>query len=71
MSSRTKAHCPLPPIRRDYEGSRLEALQLVSAYECVVPVIRRPLNRPRGSLHAVGRQGAPELVRNAIGGSHQ
>jgi hypothetical protein len=61
---------PLPPIRRDYEGSRLEALQLVSAYELVVPVIRRAPNSLRDPLRAVG-QGGPGSVRSAIGGSHQ
>ena len=71
MSSRSKPPSLLPPIRRDYEGSRLEAQQLVSAYECVVPVIRRPLSNPRGTLHVVGPQAASGVMQKAIRGIHQ
>jgi hypothetical protein len=62
---------PLPPVRRDYEGSRLEAQQIISAYECVNPVIRRPLKAQRGSPRIRGTRGGLEGVRKAIGGSHQ
>ena len=71
MSSRSKPLSVLPAIRRDYEGSRLEAQQLVSAYECVVPVIRRPLSNHQGTRHVVGPQEAHGVIRNAIGGTHQ
>ena len=71
MSSRPKLLSVLPAIRRDYEGSRLEAQQLVSAYECVVPVIRRLLSNHQGTPHAVGPQDAHGVDRKAIGGSHQ
>jgi hypothetical protein len=71
MSSRPKLLSVLPAIRRDYEGSRLEAQQLVSAYECVVPVLRRPLTNHRGSRHVVGPPGDHAVIRKAIGGAHQ
>jgi hypothetical protein len=66
MSSPRKPCSLLPPIRRDYQGSRLEARLLVSAYECVVPVTRRPLNGPRGPVHALGCHGAPQVAQKAI-----
>ena len=66
MSRPRKPYSPLPPIRRDYQGSRLEARLLVSAYECVVPVTRRPLDGPRGPIRALGCHGAPQVVQKAI-----
>lgn len=71
MSGRSKRPSLLPPIRRAYEGSRLEAQQLVSAYDCVLPVIRGLLRNHQGSSHVASPQGAPEEMRKAIGGSHQ
>ena len=71
MSGRPKQPHPLPPVRRDYEGSRLEAQQVISAYECVIPVIRRLLKAHQGSASVRSPRGAPDGVRKAIGGSHQ
>jgi hypothetical protein len=62
---------PLPPVRRDYEESRLEAEQLISAYECVIPVIPRPLEAHQGSLAVRSLRGAPDGVREVTRGTHQ
>jgi hypothetical protein len=59
MSARPMQPHPLPPVRRDYEGSRLEAQQVISAYECVIPVIRRLLNPIKVHLSSAAPEGPP------------
>jgi hypothetical protein len=71
MSSRSKPLSVLPAIRRDHEGSRLEVQQLVSAYACIVPVIRRPLGNHQGTRHVAGPQEDHGVIRKVIGGTHQ
>lgn len=71
MSEHPMQPHPLPPVRRDYEGSRLETQQLISAYECVIPVIRSPLRAHQGPLPDRSPQGTSDGVRQAIGGTHQ
>ena len=70
MSGHSKHPSRLPPVRRDYEGSRLEAQQVISAYECVLPVIRRPLKVHQGPLPVRSPQGTADGVKT-IGGTHQ
>jgi hypothetical protein len=40
-----------PPwqLHRDYEGSRLEAQLIATAYELALPICRQPLSRPHRS----------------------
>jgi hypothetical protein len=40
-----------PPwhLQRGYEGSRLEAQRIATAYELALPIRRQPLSRPHGS----------------------
>jgi hypothetical protein len=71
MSGRPMQPHPLPPVRRDYEGSRLETQRIISAYECVIPVIRRLLKAHQGSLPVRSPQGASDGGRKAFGGAHQ
>jgi hypothetical protein len=44
--SRRSAHGPL--VIRHYEFTRLQDRSVASAYEALIPVISRPLERPRG-----------------------
>jgi hypothetical protein len=44
--SRRSAHGPL--VIRHYEFSRLQDRSVASAYEALIPVFSRPLERPRG-----------------------
>jgi hypothetical protein len=41
-----------PPwrLQRGYEGSRLEAQLIATAYELALPIRRQPLSRPQRSL---------------------
>ena len=41
-----------PPghLQRGYEGSRLEAQLIATAYELALPICRQPLSRPQHSL---------------------
>ena len=36
-------------LQRGYEGSRLEAQLVATAYELALPIRRQPLSRPHGS----------------------
>jgi len=42
-----------PPwqLQRGYEGTRLEAQLIASAYELALPIRRQPLSRPQCSLN--------------------
>jgi DNA replication protein DnaC len=62
---------PSPPIRRHFEVSRLEAQQVIAAYECVVPVIRHRFEPHQDRSHAHCPR-APRIgTAMANGGSHQ
>jgi hypothetical protein len=43
---RRSTHGPL--VTRHYEFTRLQDRSIASAYEALIPVISRPLERPRG-----------------------
>jgi hypothetical protein len=60
-----------PPIRRHFEVSRLEAQQVIAAYECVVPVIQHRFEPNQDRPHAHYPR-APRIgTAMANGGSHQ
>jgi len=60
---------PTPPIRRHFEVSRLQAQQAITAYEWIVPVIRRPLVAHPDAPAARGPRAAPAAPGRAIGGT--
>ena len=70
--SRRSAHGPL--VIRRYEFTRLQDRSVASAYEALIPVISRPLERPRGGggdlREALARTGpAGALTRGRRGGT--
>ena len=71
MSAHPEQSRPAPPIRREFEVSRLEAQQVIAAYECVLPVIRHRFepsrDRPHTHFPRVPRIGT--VMAN--GGSHR
>jgi hypothetical protein len=60
-----------PPIRRHFEVSRLEAQQVIAAYECVVPVIRHRFEPDRHQPLVSSPRGHAEGTARANGGSRQ
>ena len=44
-----------PPVTRHFEFSRLQDQLIARAYQALIPVVSRPLERPR-SLHSDSRQ---------------
>jgi hypothetical protein len=71
MPESPKHASPLPPLGRGHEGSRLAAQQVISAYELIVPVVRRRFELHQESFQIRTRLSDPAGMRNAIGGSCQ
>jgi hypothetical protein len=71
MSSDLERSRPSLPIRRHFEVSRLEVQQIIAAYECIVPVIRRRLEIRGGSPPAQSPRVALTGPEREVGGSHQ
>jgi hypothetical protein len=60
---------PPPPIRRHFEVSRVEAQQVIAAYECVVPVIRHRSKPDQHQANARIPRVHPGVTARADGGS--
>ena len=71
MPGRPTGPHPLPPLRRDYEGSRLDAQHTVSAYERLIPIIRRIVKTSHDSPNPSEHRTLPPGMRRVIGGTHQ
>jgi hypothetical protein len=68
MDGLTRLRNQALPIRRCFEGSRLEPALLASAYEEAVPLLRRPRRGPRETAGDGSRAAVDQPQLATIGG---
>jgi hypothetical protein len=59
----------LPPLQRDYEGSRLEAQQIIAAYELVIPRARQPVPAPDGPAPVRDLRSSVTTIEQTLAGA--
>ena len=55
MTAFARRTTPSPPVTRHFEFSRIQDQLIARAYQVLIPVVSRPLERPR-SPHGDSRQ---------------